>query len=75
MDLCRIENKLNANHYESLKTFVNDLNLVFDNACKFNEPDSIIYKVIFLLRSTISLQEFLGCFDAAKGIVRVAQPF
>lgn len=49
MDLKRVESKLVAEQYESLKTMIADLNLVFDNACKFNEPESEIYKVFFIL--------------------------
>lgn len=45
MDLKRVQNRLSTDQYESLKSMIADLNLVFDNACKFNEPDSQIYKV------------------------------
>lgn len=45
IDLEKVKQKLNASQYDSLKAMVSDLNLVFDNACKFNEPDSQLYKV------------------------------
>jgi protein polybromo-1 len=44
MDLSRIRQKLDNNQYETQRTFFTDLKLCFENACKFNEPDSQIYK-------------------------------
>lgn len=35
--------------YTELDEFLNELFLVFDNACKFNEPNSQIYLVCFLV--------------------------
>lgn len=40
-----ISQKLKGNCYESLDDLVSDFVLMFDNACKYNEPDSQIYKV------------------------------
>lgn len=42
IDLLKIGHKLNL--YESLDDLIADLALMFDNACKYNEPDSLIYK-------------------------------
>ena len=36
--------QLRNNAYETLEDAVADFTLVFDNACKYNEPDSQIYK-------------------------------
>lgn len=40
--------------YTDLEEFVADLILMFDNACKFNEPDSQIYSVRRPLRSQLT---------------------
>ena len=44
MDLFKISTKLASNAYNSVEECQSDMVLVFDNACKFNEPDSQIYK-------------------------------
>lgn len=41
----RIQQRIMSKQYEQLDDMVNDFLLMFDNACKFNEPDSLIYKV------------------------------
>lgn len=48
IDLERISQKLKSSQYESLDDMVSDFVLMFDNACKYNEPDSQIYKVTLL---------------------------
>lgn len=48
IDLERISQKLKSSQYESLDDMVSDFVLMFDNACKYNEPDSQIYKVTVL---------------------------
>lgn len=45
IDLDKISQKLKTNSYESVEDVAQDLILMFDNACKYNEPDSQIYKV------------------------------
>lgn len=45
MDMQRIQQKIISRGYDQLEDMVNDFLLMFDNACKFNEPDSLIYKV------------------------------
>lgn len=42
----RIQQKLLLNQYESVEDMVADFVQMFDNASKYNEPDSLIYKVI-----------------------------
>lgn len=51
IDLERISQKLRSNGYESLEELSQDLMLMCDNACKYNEPDSQIYKVCIQLRN------------------------
>lgn len=41
----KIASTLKNNGYENLDELVSDFILMFDNACKYNEPDSQIYKV------------------------------
>ncbi|KAK7869922.1 hypothetical protein R5R35_013708 [Gryllus longicercus] len=45
-----IAQKLKAAQYESLDDMVSDFVLMFDNACKYNEPDSQIYKDALMLQ-------------------------
>lgn len=49
MHLDKIASILKTNGYENLDEIVSDLLLMFDNACKYNEPDSQIYKVCVTL--------------------------
>jgi len=44
LDLEKISAKIRNNTYTTLEDAVADFTLVFDNACKYNEPDSQIYK-------------------------------
>lgn len=53
IDLERISQKLKSSQYESLDDMVSDFVLMFDNACKYNEPDSQIYKVTVLAKLDI----------------------
>jgi len=41
----KIASTLKNNGYDNLDELVSDFILMFDNACKYNEPDSQIYKV------------------------------
>jgi len=53
MDLDRISVKQRTNAYDSLEQLSADLMLMFDNACKFNEPDSQIYKDALILQRLV----------------------
>ncbi|XP_071136787.1 protein polybromo-1-like isoform X8 [Mytilus edulis] len=44
IDMQRIQQKLLLNQYESVEDMVADFVQMFDNASKYNEPDSLIYK-------------------------------
>lgn len=46
----QIAQKLKLGIYESLDDLVADFVLMFDNACKYNEPDSQIYKDALMLQ-------------------------
>lgn len=49
MNMEKIASTLKNNGYENLDELVSDFILMFDNACKYNEPDSQIYKVCTLI--------------------------
>ncbi|XP_064212434.1 protein polybromo-1 isoform X5 [Tribolium castaneum] len=55
IDMEKISQKLKSNSYETLDDLVSDFILMFDNACKYNEPDSQIYKDALVLQ-TVCLQ-------------------
>ncbi|XP_046573937.1 protein polybromo-1-like isoform X7 [Haliotis rubra] len=46
VDMQRIQQRMESSHnrYESVEDMVADFVQMFDNACKYNEPDSLIYK-------------------------------
>jgi protein polybromo-1 len=56
IDLDRISQKLKTSQYEGLDDMVSDFVLMFDNACKYNEPDSQIYKVLATLDISVVLK-------------------
>ena len=45
IDMERIRGQMNCHKYGTVEDMVQDFLLMFDNACKYNEPDSLIYKV------------------------------
>ena len=45
MDMQRIQQKLLIGQYGCLDDMVTDFVMMFDNACKYNEPESVLYKV------------------------------
>lgn len=53
VDMQRVQQRMSGNQYETVEDMVADFVQMFDNACKYNEPDSLIYKVcqMFLLLS------------------------
>lgn len=52
----KIAATLKNNGYENLDELVSDFILMFDNACKYNEPDSQIYKVCIYVRHSLSFK-------------------
>lgn len=50
IDMEKIAQKLKTNCYENLDDLVADFIVMFDNACKYNEPDSQIYKDALVLQ-------------------------
>jgi len=45
IDMAKINSKLYGDQYATLDDFMSDFQLMFDNACRYNEPDSQVYKV------------------------------
>ena len=45
VDMQKVFQRMMAGQYCSLEDMVSDFVLMFDNACRYNEPDSLIYKV------------------------------
>lgn len=50
IDMEKIAQKLKINAYASVTELASDFVLMFDNACKYNEPDSLIYKDALVLQ-------------------------
>ncbi|XP_015750032.1 PREDICTED: protein polybromo-1-like, partial [Acropora digitifera] len=44
IDMAKINTKLYGDQYQTLDDFLSDFQLMFDNACRYNEPDSQVYK-------------------------------
>lgn len=59
IDMSSISQKMLLKRYESLEDMVADFVQMFDNACKYNEPDSLIYKVTLPLICPAMLQKIL----------------
>jgi len=75
MDLDRICHKVKSNSYETLQLLLDDITLMLDNACKFNEPDSKIYKDALILQrlalqTKLSLSEDDDSVPDVPGAVR-----
>ena len=64
MDFKRIESR----QYSSINELSNDLQLMFDNACLYNEPGSTIYRVKSFVCVFFYLKLFveLGCTFLTK---------
>jgi protein polybromo-1 len=71
MDLERISTKQRTSAYDTLDQLSADLMLMFDNACKFNEPDSQIYKDALILQRLV-LQTKLSLSSEDDGVPDVA---
>ena len=56
IDMATIHQRIVASKYSTLEDMVAEFVLMFDNACKYNEPESLIYKVSYLgLRTVCAL--------------------
>ncbi|CDW59043.1 protein polybromo 1 [Trichuris trichiura] len=57
IDMQKIYNRISSNHYENLDALVADIALMFDNACKYNDPESQIYKDALMLQRLLLLKK------------------
>ncbi|XP_048738876.1 LOW QUALITY PROTEIN: protein polybromo-1-like [Ostrea edulis] len=53
VDMQKILLKMQQNQYESIEDMTADFVQMFDNACKYNEPDSLIYKDALTLQRLV----------------------
>ncbi|XP_028398159.1 LOW QUALITY PROTEIN: protein polybromo-1-like [Dendronephthya gigantea] len=62
IDMTKISGKFHADQYSTLEECFQDFVLMFDNACKYNDPDSQVYKdSLVLLRELLATKlELLG---------------
>ncbi|KYN02038.1 Protein polybromo-1 [Cyphomyrmex costatus] len=56
----KIASTLKNNGYDNLDELVSDFILMFDNACKYNEPDSQIYKVCEFDRVRVNISRMFA---------------
>uniref|UniRef100_A0A5S6QKP6 Protein polybromo-1 n=1 Tax=Trichuris muris TaxID=70415 RepID=A0A5S6QKP6_TRIMR len=53
IDMQKISHRIKAGYYDSLEGLINDFSLMFNNACKYNDPDSTIYKDALTLQRIV----------------------
>ncbi|XP_064120960.1 protein polybromo-1-like isoform X5 [Macrobrachium nipponense] len=70
IDLERILQKLKTNIYMTVDDMLTDMTLMFQNACRYNEPDSQIYRDALTLQRHV-LQKRLELSTAEDGIPKV----
>ena len=58
IDMSKINTKLYGDQYQTLDDFMSDFQLMFDNACRYNEPDSQVYKVQLSVHKILGLSYF-----------------
>ncbi|CAB4068399.1 PBRM1 [Lepeophtheirus salmonis] len=68
IDFEKISGKMKQNAYESVEEALRDFILMFDNACKYNEPDSQIYKDAITLQS-LALKTVRGMTDESSASI------
>nr|CAC70156.1 polybromodomain protein [Brugia malayi] len=68
IDLTKIRNRITSNYYDSTDALISDFNLMFDNACRYNEPESMIYKDALSLQKLILLKRRDLCKNTASAI-------
>ncbi|WKX90196.1 hypothetical protein Q1695_009217 [Nippostrongylus brasiliensis] len=72
MDLQRIQHRLQSHGYARWVDIVADLTLMLENACKYNEPESAIYKdAVTLQRLVLEKKRELGAAEDCMPRVQV----
>jgi protein polybromo-1 len=73
IDMQRISQRISQSQYENVEELVSDFVLMFDNACKYNEPDSLIYKdALTLQRVCLEKKQELASTDDSSGLPDVS---
>ena len=67
MDILTIEQKMKKGEYKSLETFYDDLFLMCDNACAFNEDGSDLYRDALLIKDLVKKER-------SKWLVSISYP-
>ena len=65
----KVNQRMTSKQYDTLEDMVSDFVLIFDNACKYNEPDSLIYKdALTLQRVCLEKKQELCADDDANEV-------
>lgn len=72
IDMEKIAHKLKQQYYDNIDEIAADFMLMFENACKYNEPDSQIYKDALLLQQ-ICIQTKQSLRDGDESVPDVPQ--
>ncbi|KAG4079697.1 hypothetical protein HA402_009083 [Bradysia odoriphaga] len=72
IDMEKIAHKLKTQVYETVDEIASDFMLMFENACKYNEPDSQLYKDALVLQQ-ICIQTKQSLRDADETVPDVPQ--
>ncbi|GAB6031247.1 hypothetical protein CHUAL_009055 [Chamberlinius hualienensis] len=73
IDMQKIWTRFNSGHYEGLEDMLSDFVQMFDNACKYNEPDSQIYKDALTLQR-VALQSKMELSEDEDGSIPDVKP-
>ncbi|XP_018021058.1 protein polybromo-1 [Hyalella azteca] len=76
IDLRTMAERLCQNKYATLDSIVHDFDLLFGNACTFNEPGSCIFRDACKLRKFVHSrkQDLIDCIASGKGRLRCRRP-
>ncbi|XP_032893185.1 protein polybromo-1 isoform X1 [Amblyraja radiata] len=53
IDMEKVKNHMMSNKYQDVDSFVDEFVLMFNNACTYNEPESLIYKDALVLHKVL----------------------
>jgi hypothetical protein len=73
MDISTVESNLKSNKYFNKEQFERDVNLIWENACKFNLPETQVHKMAVYMREEfdkIKDQEFLEGLPRKKSLIK-----
>ncbi|XP_035825265.1 protein polybromo-1 isoform X1 [Aplysia californica] len=76
IDMQRIQQKMMLSQYEGVEDMVTDFVLLFDNACKYNEPESVIYRDALALQRVCfqkKLELMSSCMNEVPDVKALTQ--